>query len=54
MLPNGHIVSGSEDDSLIVWDASDGRRVRQLKGHGNDARPRRAYACRRSGRLFDV
>ena len=41
VLPNGQIVSGSYDKSLIVWDASDGRRVHQLKGHTGWARPRR-------------
>ena len=25
VLPKGHIVSGSEDYTLIVWGASDGR-----------------------------
>ena len=29
-LEGGRIVSGSKDNTLIIWDASDGRRVRQL------------------------
>ena len=49
MLPNGYIVSGSNDKALIVWDASDGRRARQLKGHTSDVRPRRPTRVVTSG-----
>ena len=35
--PNGHtIVSGSRDDTLIVWDARTRQRIRTLKGHTDD------------------
>ena len=49
VLPNGQVVSGSLDDTLIFWDASDGRRVRQLEGHRGDARPRRPTRVAASG-----
>ena len=40
-LPDGHVVSGSRDDKLKVWDASSGRRLRTLTGHTGAARRRR-------------
>ncbi|KAH8066429.1 hypothetical protein JL722_871 [Aureococcus anophagefferens] len=44
VLPDGRVISGSEDDSLIVWDPTDGSSFPPLTGHSNDARPRRPAA----------
>ena len=40
-LPNGHVVSGSRDHTLKVWDVLRGRLVRTLSGHTNSVRRRR-------------
>ena len=40
-LPNGHVVSGSDDNTLMVWDMSTGQCRRTLRGHTRDARRRR-------------
>ncbi|KAH8057035.1 M16 peptidase-like protein [Aureococcus anophagefferens] len=44
VLPDGRVVSGSNDKSLIVWDPTDGHRLRTFTGHSNDARLRRPAA----------
>ena len=41
VLPNGRIVSGSDDRTLKVWDASSGECLRTLTGHTYGARRRR-------------
>jgi len=41
VLPDGRVVSGCSDESLIVWDPTDGRRLRTLIGHSSCARHRR-------------
>ena len=33
VLPDGHVVSGSDDCSLRLWNPSDGRCLQTLKGH---------------------
>ena len=33
MLPNGHIVSGSGDDKVRVWDSVTGQCIKLLAGH---------------------
>ncbi len=40
-LPNGHVVSGSWDRTLKVWDASSGECLGTLRGHTSSARRRR-------------
>jgi WD40 repeat protein len=46
VLPDGRVVSGGSflEPSLIVWDPDDGRRLRTLTGHSENARRRRPAA----------
>ena len=38
ILPNGHIVSGSWDKSLRIWDSATGECITVLKGHTDGVR----------------
>ncbi|KAH8094122.1 hypothetical protein JL720_4112 [Aureococcus anophagefferens] len=44
VLPDGRVVSGSDDKSLIVWDPTDGSSFPPLIGHSSSARLRRPAA----------
>ena len=61
VLSNGHVVSGSGDDTLKVWDPSSGQCLRTLTGHRNGARRRRPVeprvdrsSTRRGAQVFCV
>ena len=46
VLPNGRVVSGSDDNTLKVWDVSSGQCLQTLSGHTDSARRRRLVAPR--------
>ena len=41
VLPNGRVVSGSDDNTLKVWDVSSGQCLQTLRGHTDRVRRRR-------------
>ena len=41
VMSNGHVVSGSGDRTVMVWDASSGECLKTLRGHTGSVRRRR-------------